>query len=157
MSSYLLDKSTALRAIALVEPLIRRMMKSKSVKRKDLHIVILDPTDGLLLTEYSFGDSSRWEHPYHLIARSKALVAMRTKADSITVQTQMPWKYLRGESGETPYGGGVYRDGIVVGVSGVRWYFDQMFAEMIAAALKAFCLEKMQAELAKDEDFLSQD
>lgn len=151
MSSYLLDESTALRAIALVEPLIRRTMQSRSVKRKDLHIVILDPTDGLLLTEYSFGDSSRWEHPYHLIARSKALVAMRAKADSITVQTHMPWKY---REDETPYGGGVYRDGIVVGVSGVQWYFDQMFAEMIAAALKAFCIEKMQAELAKDEDFL---
>lgn len=151
MGSYLLDQSTASRAIELVKPLITRTMQSGSVKRKDLHIVILDPTDGLLLYEQSFGDSSRWEHPYHLIARSKALVAMRTKADSITVQTHMPWKY---REDETPYGGGVYRDGIVVGVSGVQWYFDQMFAEMIAAALKAFCIEKMQAELAKDEDFL---
>lgn len=151
MGSYLLDESTASRAIELVKPLITRTMQSGSVKRKDLHIVILDPTDGLLLYERSFGDSSRWEHPYHLIARSKALVAMRTKADSITVQTHMPWKY---REDETPYGGGVYRDGIVVGVSGVQWYFDQMFAEMIAAALKAFCIEKMQTELAKDEDFL---
>jgi len=152
-----LDKSTALRAIALLEPLINQMMKARSVKREDLHIVILDPIDGLLLYEYSLGDPDRWEHPYHEIARSKALIAWRTKADTITVQTHAPWKYLPSKVGETPYGGGIYRDGIVVGVSGVEWWFDQMFAEMIAAALKAFCIEQMQAELAKGKDFLRED
>lgn len=153
MSSYLLKAEEAQMALAQVLPRITRMMDTGVVKRSHLSVVILDPVEGFELLVYNHGDKEEWEHPYEEIARSKAQIAFRTKANTNVVKRWKPWMF---QEGDTPYGGGVYHDGIVVGVSGVEEWGDLNFASWIAEAIKEACIEKMQKEvLPSGVDFLA--
>src|SRR2546421_4138116 len=162
MRSLLLNKKTAEEAVQIVLPAIQSAMETGLVKRKDLHVVILDPAvkcdpwssiEEAVLYEQSLGDIANWEHDYVAIARAKADISWKTGFPSQAVQELFP-HFLEGN--DTVHAGSAVVSGIIVGISGVQWYFDQMFAEMVATACKALCIQKRKA-IKETRDFLPED
>lgn len=154
-SSYQLTPGVAEQAVGLLAmPTIRAVLAQ--LNRTDLHIVVLDPLktfvnttfDEAVLYEQSLGVPREWKHDFATIARKKAEVAWRTGMSSHVVQ-QYSHLYVKGDS---PFAGGVVHHGIVVGVSGVRSYFDEYFAFVVAAACAALCKKSMLEQL-KGEQF----
>ncbi len=135
------------------------MKQENFFNRNALHIVVLDPEKrfgrgflGSILYEESFGaPRDQWERPFDEFARAKAMLSWRTGMDSHLVQQRFPHLY---DGGDIKFGGGVSRDGIVVGVSGVEWYFDQLFAELTASACKALSIQRMIDVLASASPYI---
>lgn len=129
--SYFLDRYVAEQAVMLARPMIELAFSSVT-KRADLHIVVVDPScqEFQILHEYTFGDPTRWERPYHVFARKKALLTHRTRQPSDVVQCSPHLLSI----GDVLYGGSAILEGVIVGVSGVEAYFDKMFAQVVAAA-----------------------
>lgn len=142
------------KAVGVTRMLFAGMLQENFLVRNALHVVVLDPTKhfdpngfyAAILYEESFGaPREEWERPFDEIARGKALVSWRDGKNSHLVQQEYPYLY---NEGDIKFGGGVSRDGIVVGVSGVQWYFDQMFAEVTVSACKALSIQRMIDVLA---------
>ncbi len=136
---YFLTRKIATGAVRQVFGLIRSGQGIFArLKRQQMHAVILVPVmrmgqypkyqiEPLLLHEMSMGDPGGWEHRYDEIARCKALQLWSGRNDGgFSNQPHLLF------AGDTPYWGGVKRDGIVVACSGVQPYFDRMCAGMIA-------------------------
>ena len=85
------------------------------------------PIEPHLLYEHSLGEKENWPHKFDRIARSKAFQLWHGRNDGRT--DCIPHLLFRGD---TPWWGGVKRDGIVVSCSGFQPHFDRMFAGMIA-------------------------
>ena len=142
---------------------------SSFMKRKMCHIVILVPAmkdvhpKGLypvwsnrplqphVLYEHSVG-KTEWLWEFDSIAQSKAFQLWQDRNDGRT--DNMPHLLF---PGDTPYWGGVKRDGIVVACSGVQPWFDRMIAGMVADGLIAVAHELwMKSDDRKNEvSFLS--
>ncbi|MEK7649378.1 MAG: hypothetical protein AAB367_00215 [Patescibacteria group bacterium] len=134
------------------------------LKRQDCHIVVLAPSmeqDSMwpnynitpfVLYEKSVGARSEWQHSYDVIARRKAAQLWQERNDGRT--DCMPHLLF---PGDTPYWGGVERDGIVVACSGFQAWFDKMVAGMIADACiaLAYNLWVESDDKRKGLDFLS--
>lgn len=165
MSSFLLTKELAERAVGLVIPTIKSCIEYAVFKRSDLHIVVLDPTIPFAIAqggsaielpviyEWSYGDLSKWEHPYHLIARSKAMISWRTGLPTHQVQQRMPYLLMGGPRGDTVYWGSAVLEGIIVAASGVQPWFDEMISYQVAAACRALCIAE-RVLVNKELDFL---
>lgn len=139
----------------VVEEMIRNVFHSGifQLARKDCHVVIIVPsiqvgrsaTPGWLnyevgpsiLHEQSFGDPMKWEKPFDQIARAKALQLWDDRNDDRT--NPMPHLLF---SGDTPFWGGVKRQGIVVACSGFQSWYDKMVSGMIADACIAIAYDK---------------
>lgn len=157
----ILDRSVAEQAVRIADMTFTGMLQENFFNRNALHVVVLDPTrryDGhntllqAILYEESFGEPrEQWERPFDDFACKKAYIAWRTGMDTHLVQQRFP--HLYGE-GNIKFGGGVLRDGIVVGVSGVQWYFDQMFAELVVSACKALSIQRMADELSGESPYI---
>ena len=150
----ILDRDMAVNAVRITGMAFRGMLHENFLNRNALHVVVLDPTRRYgpstfaqaILYEESFGEPrEKWEWQFDEFARRKAAVSWRTEMDTHLVQQRFPHLYAEGD---IKFGGGVSRDGIVVGVSGVQWYFDQMFAELTASACKALSIQRMIYVLA---------
>src|SRR3989344_5507137 len=149
----ILDRNMAVNAVRITGIASRGMLHENFLNRNALHVVVLDPSkyfgscqfEQAVLYEESFEKSRGWERPFDEFARDKALISWRTGMDTHLVQQRFPHLY---NEGDITFGGGVSRDGIVVGVSGVQWYFDQMFAELTASACKALSTQRMIDVLA---------
>lgn len=110
------------------------------LKHPTFHIVILVPAMQMggeypnyplqphMLAELNFGESkSSWKYPYDEIAQCKALQLWHGRNDGGTdIQPHLLF------SGDTPFWGGVKRNGIVVACSGVKPFFDRMIASVTA-------------------------
>lgn len=149
MTSFLLTKDLAQRAVELVTPAIRFTMTEGVAKRQDLHIVILNPgipysplTDfaDAILYQHQFGVESEWEHEYAAIAWGKANLTWRTGLPTHILQLH-PQLY---HPGDVRHAGSVNHNGIVVACSGVQGYFDAMFAQWIASACEGLCIHNFQ-------------
>jgi hypothetical protein len=161
--SAILTKKLADKAIQHVLPAILAMMESKTAKRHALHIVVMEPlstpTDPggfnrAILTEYFIKqDGVEWEHPFNKFARLKTELTWKNRRDSAEIRNAAPWLF---QAGDFKYAGAVIRDGIIVGVSGVQAEYDQMYAEWIAAAIKAECLLRANEALLDKEFFIEQ-
>ena len=158
--SFFLTAKLAMEAVLVVLPAIEAMMETGRAKRRDLQIIVMDPAKpfgsgatftSAILYEHQLGDSEAWEHDYYRVARSKAEVSWRTGFPSHLVQQRMPYLY---QDGDTRWGGSVVLEGQVVGVSGVQWYWDEMFSYWIAAACRALSIEAAQVVYETDIDFL---
>lgn len=151
-------------AVDIVRPMIETAMANGLVKRNHLHVVIassrVQPTNGpgagfsgAVVHRESFGDQGEWQHPYHEIAYAKARQTWETGVPS----PEMPLYPLLYQEGDTPYVGSAMLPGVVVGVSGVEDFFDEMFARAVAAA----CVALAKRELLKwrqenqEENFFS--
>ena len=108
------------------------------------------PCQPVLLYEQSFGTIADWEHRYGIIARSKAIQLWTGRNDGRT--DNQPHLLF---PGDTPYWGGVKRNGIVVACSGVQPWFDQMISGMTIDAMVALAYDAYKTdELAEDADLL---
>ncbi|KUM26651.1 hypothetical protein AU467_20140 [Mesorhizobium loti] len=84
------------------------------------------------LYEIGIGDRTDWSYEFDRIARNKALQLWR--GQSFEGNTD-PMPHLL-FSNDTPFWGGVKRHGIVVAVSGVQSFFDEMLSGMIADTIR---------------------
>ncbi len=133
-------------------------------KRRQCYIVVLVPSishdskwpnylvEALVLYEHSVGMQSEWEHPFDEIARRKAAQLWQGRNDDRT--DSMPHLLVHND---TPFWGGVKRNGIVVACSGVQPWLDKMIAGMVADACIALAYEEWIAseDRAKGVDFLT--
>jgi hypothetical protein len=126
-----------------------RIKKILKPHREHLHIVILVPgmkddrssdyadwpnypQEAVLLYEHSRGNLEDFEHPFHEIARCKALQLWHDRNDGGT-DTISHLLF----PGDTPFWGGVKRQGIVVACSGLKPWIDKMLSGMVADILIA--------------------
>ena len=155
--SYILDKDLVKKAIEIVMPAIRTCMEGKIFKRKCLSICVLEPKKGKVLHTENIKDEE-WDHDFEKIASSKAKVSYKGKTDTALISLRKPWSF---EVGDTIYPGGVYYKGLVIGVSGVEPYFDEMIANWIIFAIKGLCSKEMGKNIGLmndfKEDFLPED
>ena len=162
--SVVLTEGLAQKAIPIVEVAYKAALEAELLKRADLHMVIMDPTqvyDGkpdsvifraAILLEHSFTEPIKWERRYDLIARQKAQATWRTGLPTRVIRECMPHLL---EVGNTRYGGSVNVDGIIVACSGVQPWFDEMFAGIAAMILRGLANDHMQTVIIPgDEDFL---
>ena len=166
--SFLLGADKARKAVDMVRPAILAAMESGLMKRKHLHIVIMNPgtrpgdvedEEDAILYEESFGDPKEWGRDYAVIARAKAIESWRTGLPTHALRETMPYMLVASENGsDTLYWGSAVLHGMVVGASGVQSWFDEWVSYMVAAACRALCIGVMQEELLKDDrrDFLWQ-
>ena len=96
--------------------------------------------------EGSFGEPATWQYPFKEIARCKASQLWEGQNDGrgpTAAHLLLP--------GDTPYWGGVKREGIVVAVSGFDEHFDRMAAGMIAEICIALARQAyLESEDVKD-------
>lgn len=149
--SALLTQVEAAKAVEMVLPAVQTLMGQGVLKRHHLHIVVLDPAftpadlpvgvwrEKAILYEHSLGDPKEWQKPYDMFARSKAFLSWRYGLPTQVIQTRCPHLL---EAGETAYYGSAVSDGLVVGVSGVQPYYDQMIASWVLEACRALAIER---------------
>ena len=162
MSSSLLNREQAVKAVWLAKPSILAAMEAKVLKRGDLHIVVMDPTilypdfagsgrdpSQAILYEESIGEPAKWERDYAAIARAKTLLSWKCGLSSQEIVERYP--YLLQDS-DVAYWGSVVRGGLVIGASGVQSYFDQWACGLVADSCQALSIERMKVEIqAKPE------
>jgi len=162
-----LTKEIAETALSFVGDAIEAFHRMRRLKRQMYHIIILVPSmkddweagypdypdypiKPCVLAEESAGDLSEWPHRFDIVARSKALQLWTGRNDGRT--NCIPHLLF---PGDTPYWGGVKRDGIVVACSGFQEHFDMMFAGMVADICVAMaCDEKTKWMETHKDDFL---
>lgn len=130
------------RAVEIVRPSIEAFLNGPLAQRRILCVAVLDPVLNDQPFKGSFGelrsDRSRWEYAFDDIAAGKARLALRERMDTRRIVRECP-HLLR--PGDVARAGGVYLDGLAVGASGVDPYWDEMFAHMIAVAIKAVVID----------------
>lgn len=142
-ASRFADAVAAQRAVAMALPSLEALVMDPRVCGSGfLYIVIMDP--GLnpdrcsfseaVLHEHSVGDRRLWDADYAAYARAKAALSWRLKCDTHKVQNELPHLLV---DGDTLLAGGVWVDGLTVGVSGAEAAYDVAFATTIAANLRA--------------------
>jgi hypothetical protein len=83
---------------------------------------------------FGFGTMTRWdpkwgeEIDFAKIAQRKRRQAQRVRANTSTTVAAKPWILWKGDY---LYSGGVYRDGIAVGVSGAYGWVDEAIGTML--------------------------
>lgn len=151
--SYFLSKIMAEQAVDAALALFDHLIDVELTEgRRDLHVVVMDPGkpwgDGAwsfseaILYEESVGDVRKWKYDYQAIARGKAKVAWRHQADSRQVVALMP-HLLTWDDVRLP--GGIFRDGIAVGTSGVQSFFDEAIGIVVAGMCRAFSIRDAEA------------
>ncbi len=164
LKPYFLTEKIAGDSIAYVLNIIADLFDKKELKHLDFHMVILVPSmkvdrldypnylvEPSILYEFSSGDKNKWEHKFDEIAQCKALQLWHGRNDG---RTDCIPHLLFPE--DTPWWGGVKRQGIVVACSGFQPHFDKMFSGLVAD----MCIGKAYNEWANlqsnlEGDFLS--
>ena len=151
------DAQAAQRALHSVLPMLEPAVRDPSVCGSGfLYIVVMDPAlgpadadfDAAVLIEHAIGDRARWDADYAGFARAKARLSWVGGADTSALQAQHAHRLREGDS---LLGGGVWLDGIVVGVSGAFAWYDEAFALCIAAQLRAIARARHAAALEAHE------
>lgn len=146
--SALANLSAAQLAVDMVMPMIRAGLASKALGDSGfLYIVIMDPAlrpehcafEDAVLHEQAVGDRSAWDADYAQYAREKARVCWNHARNGHEVRVCSP-QLLRGS--DTGVWGGVWLDGIAVGVSGAFPWFDEAVGFSVAATLRAIAKQR---------------
>ncbi|MGE5469874.1 MAG: hypothetical protein ACM3X0_03635 [Bacteroidota bacterium] len=149
---HYVDNAMARRALDLAGPLIEAGLDDRQLIGSGfLHVVIMDPTqlpgqtafEDAILHEQTFGPTTPPDADYAAFALAKARTSWRLGVDSRVVQHLSP-HLLR--AGDTLLAGGIWRNGIVVGVSGAFAHYDEVYATTIAAFLQALAHAGRMAE-----------
>lgn len=149
--SALADAAAAALAVDLVMPMIAAGMADRRFGASGfLHLVIMDPGKlpwqcgfaEAILHEHSYGDTSAWDADYALYAREKARVCWEHQRSGHEVRAGSPHLLRRNETGVW---GGIWFDGVVVGVSGADPWFDEAVAMSVASMLRAVAKKKALA------------
>ena len=151
-TSHFAGADAARRAVEMALPLITQAMtRPQEVGDSGfLHIVVMDPArspaecafDEAVLYEYSIGDRAQWDADYAAYARAKARLAWQHGMSTHALQALRP-HVLR--AGDTNLWGSAVLDGIVVGVSGALPFYDEAFAHVVAACLRAIAKQAAAA------------
>ena len=151
-TSHFAGADAARRAVDMALPLITQAMKHPQEVGDSgfLHIVVMDPArspgdsrfDDAVLYEHSVGDRARWDADYAAYARAKARLAWQHGMSTHALQALRP-HVLR--AGDTNLWGSAVLDGIVVGVSGALPFYDEAFAHVVAACLRAIAKQAAAA------------
>lgn len=141
--SFFADQRAAREAVSMVLPMLQTGIQNRTVGDSGfLYIVIMDPAldpsmtdfEHAVLYEHAVGDRNDWDADYAKFARDKARVCWRTGRDGHYVRHVAPQLLRRSDTG---IWGGVWIDGVVVGVSGAQPWYDEAIAASIAHFLKA--------------------
>ena len=142
------DRTAAELAVELMLPMINAGLQSKTLGDSGfLYIVVMDPAlrpehcpfEDAILYEHAVGDTAAWDADYGEYAREKARVAWMNKCNGHEVRACSP-HYLR--KSDTGVWGGIWLDGIAVGVSGAFPWFDEAIGTGIAASLRAVAKQR---------------
>lgn len=116
----------------------------QTVQNPRMHITILGPYnphqkswEHALVAERSFGEELGWERPFRDFARGKAKLAWKHQRSSAAVQTTPQCL----DDGDVLLTGGVYLDGVAVGVSGWEPILDELLANIVASCCVMLCKE----------------
>lgn len=143
----LVDARMAAQAISLAVPTLRALLAVEGVSgERVLHIVVIDPgcdpgtgAEAVVLHEHSIGDPAQWGADYAGFARAKAMLAWRLQCDSQRVQDEAPHRLARGD---TLLGGGIFRNGLVIGASGAHPWYDAACAGIVAELILALARQR---------------
>ncbi|MDS1139732.1 hypothetical protein RE432_04745 [Pusillimonas sp. SM2304] len=148
LGSALADKSAAKQAVDLALPMIEKGIASRTLGESGfLYIVIMDPGlrpehcdfEQAILYEHAVGDRDAWDADYARYAREKARVCWRVQRSGHELR-YMAAHLLRAV--ETGVWGGVWADGIAVGVSGADPWFDEAIGTAVAGFLRAIAKQR---------------
>ena len=151
--SVFITRDTAEQAVRMALPMIEKAVAAKDPKLGDsgfFHIVVMDPSlppgscafEEAILYEYSVGDRTQWDADYAAYARAKARLAWQHGMSTHALQALRP-HVLR--AGDTNLWGSAVLDGIVIGVSGALPFYDEAFAHVVAACLRAIAKQAAAA------------
>lgn len=99
------------------------------------------PFEKLVLWEKSLGERAHWSGPFDQVARAKAYASWKTGLPTRLINQAAPYLY---QFNWTKWpGSAVGLGGFVVAFSGDRDYYDEMYSEMMLAAVKAVCMDSM--------------
>ena len=130
-------------AIELVMPMIRAGLDTGRIGASGfLYIVIMDPAllpgdcsyEQAVLHEYAVGNCQEWDVDYARYAHEKARVCWRWQRSGHQLRACSPHVLRPADAGVW---GGVWLDGITVGVSGADPWFDEAVGLSVAAFLRA--------------------
>lgn len=146
--SLFADATAAEYAVRLVMPMMEAGLASRRIGESGfLHIVIMDAGrpatefafEEAILYEHSVGDRCAWDADYALYAKEKARVCWRHARSGHELRACSP-QLLR--AGDTGVWGGIWLDGIAVGVSGADPWFDEAIGYSVAASLRAIAKKR---------------
>jgi len=154
-SGALLTENLANRAADIAYNTFQEEARNAQIKRPDLHIIIMDPTK-----PFGYGGSFedailceiRWGNPdeiYRSIALEKAEVTWRTGRPSHDVQQDAPHLLKKRN---TKWGGSAIHEGQVVACSGVEWFNDQFYSQVLAATCVRLCIQVMQENVLPNNE-----
>lgn len=146
--SALADRAAAREAVELAMPMIENGLATRRMGRSGfLCIVIMDPALGpeacsfeqAILYEHAVGNRAAWDADYAHYAREKARVCWRTRRNGHELRYVAPHLLRAGDAGVW---GGVWHDGIAVGVSGADPWFDEAIGTSVAGFLRAVAKQR---------------
>lgn len=113
-------------------------------------LVVLDPADlgGEPLFTAGVGEGA---DEFIDNALHKARLSAREQIDTSRLRQDYPHRY---RAGDIKWPGGIYRDGVVLGFSGVQGEYDEMVCEWMVAAIRAISRIQFADADAADGRFL---
>ncbi|MDP3962330.1 MAG: hypothetical protein Q8Q03_00465 [bacterium] len=156
--SALLTEEMVEAAVAILRPGIESLIKSTN--RMVVWTVVLDPgvtrfdaTRPSVLWSGGIGelDQSKWPRKYDLLAGDKVGLTWRTDLPSHLVQRDAPYLFRKGDF---KYGGSEYRNGLIVGSSGLEWHHDYLVSASLAAMLQAMTIGVSDKIYPKDNIYI---
>jgi hypothetical protein len=147
--SPILTKEDVSAALELLFPTVEQFLKFFEPDRLGVHIAV--KTEDLF-----FETDTRRFGEYPEVKRAKYLRVARGKRDTAWDHKKDTAMIRASEMrlGDVHWPGGVYRDGIAVGVSGARPYLDYLIASVIATTLKHMTMEGLLGMIEADKDFV---
>lgn len=102
-----------------------------------------------------FGEKTDWSPEWGSgpdifmgIAQKKAELAYRTRKSTGEVVALSPWEL---QPGDYIYPGGVYQNGIAIGVSGVESFVDELIARILLACIVALAKLKFEKKIEEGD------
>lgn len=150
--------------LAAMRAVGKTAMDSYPLKREAFHTVLIAPAmeyeggrypnhpiQPVVLAELSHGIRRVWTRDYANIAQCKTLQLWHGRNDGGT--DAKPHLLMEGD---TPYWGGVWREGLAAGCSGVQSHFDRMISGMVIDASVALAYDAYVSwrERNPDADFV---
>lgn len=113
-------------------------------------MVVLDPSDPEAEPLFTAGLGDEGEK-FIGWATHKARLAARERLDTSRLRQDYPHLY---RPGDIKWPGGLYRDGLALGYSGVQGEYDEMICEWMAAAIRAISRIEFAQAAAAEGPFL---
>jgi len=129
-----INEAICARAWELIKPSIDQAVASETFNQPNGALVVLNPSDpaGKPLFMGPLGEPGKFPE----YATNKARLAYRVHMDTTSLRHDLAHLY---QPGDIKWPGGVWRDGLAVGFSGIQGEFDVMICEWFVAAVKAIC------------------